>query len=71
MNCLCQLLEAARKDDPHRYAYELAELYSEQGIFDQAEEIMHSLDDEAKRVTHRLLTALINDRATAPARYKM
>lgn len=71
MNYLCRLLESVRKEDPQRYSYELAELYREQGVFDPAEEIIRSLDDGASQVTHRVLTALIQDRVTAPVRYKI
>jgi len=48
----------------------LAELYREQGRFDEAELIILSIDEE-ESVTSSVIAELIKDHQQAPVRYRM
>lgn len=60
-------------DDASRkgHTMELAELYREQGRFDEAELVIQSLDERDVGVTSNLITRLIKERQPAPMRYMM
>lgn len=60
-------------DDASRkgHTMELAELYREQGRFDEAELVIQSLDERDIGVTSNLITRLIKERQPAPMRYMM
>lgn len=49
----------------------LAELYREQGRFDEAEVIILTLDEEEEGVTSNLIAKLIKEKQSAPMRYRM
>ena len=53
------------------YTMALAELYREQGRFDEAEQVIQSLDIEKSDVTGTLIAKLIRDKEMAPIRYRM
>lgn len=50
---------------------ELAELYREQGLFDDAKQMIRTVDDREVNVTSKLISSLIKERQTAPTRYRM
>ena len=50
---------------------ELAELYREQGRFDEAEQVILTLDEREVGVTSHLITRLIREKQPAPMRYRM
>ena len=50
---------------------ELAELYREQGRFDEAELQISTLDDNQVDVTSKLISRLIQEKQPAPMRYRM
>lgn len=56
---------------PKGHAIELAELYREQGRFDEAETVIRSLDSDQVGVTEKLISNLIKKRQSAPIRYRM
>ena len=60
-------------DDASRkgHTMELAELYREQGCFDEAERVILTLDEREVGVTSNLITRLIKERQPAPMRYMM
>ena len=51
------------------YILELAELYREQGRFDEAEQVISIHDNNEGDVTSKLITKLIKERQLAPMRY--
>jgi hypothetical protein len=53
------------------YTMELAELYREQGRFDESEQVILILDDREVGITSNLTTRLIKEKQTAPMRYMM
>jgi hypothetical protein len=53
------------------YLMELAELYREQGRFDEAESVITSMEIKTDDVTGRLISKLIKERQPAPMRYRM
>jgi hypothetical protein len=72
MRRLSQILLAW--DVPSRRGYNtivLAELYREQGRFDQAEAVILTLDKDEAGVTSNLITKLIREKQSAPMRYRM
>ena len=50
---------------------ELADLYREQERFEQAQSVIQALDDQWCGVTSQLISRLIQERQTAPMRYRM
>lgn len=59
--------EASRRG----YNMELAELYREQGRFDEAESVILTIDEDQVGVTSQLITRLIKEKQSAPMRYRM
>lgn len=59
--------EASRRS----FVIELAELYREQGRFDEAELQISTLDDNQVDVTSKLISRLIQEKQPAPMRYRM
>lgn len=53
------------------HTMELAELYREQGRFNEAGQLISSLDDNEVGVTSNLITKLIKEKQSAPMRYRM
>lgn len=53
------------------YTMELAELYREQGLFGEAERVIPTLDEQDVGVTSHLISRLIQEKQTAPMRYRM
>jgi hypothetical protein len=51
------------------YTLVLAELYREQGRFEEAKRVIETLGDDQAGVTRDLITRLIRERQTAPIRY--
>lgn len=54
-----------------KYILQLAELYREQGLFEEAESMIRKVADDAVGVTTQLIARLIEDKDTAPMRYRM
>jgi len=50
---------------------ELAELYRELGLFEKAELMILTVDDDQVGVTSRLITRMIMEKQSAPMRYRM
>jgi hypothetical protein len=50
---------------------ELTELYREQGRFDEAEQVILTIDDPDVDVTSKLFVRLIQEKQPAPMRYMM
>ena len=71
MQRLSAILEDWRKGSPKVDLLELADLYREQGQFEQAQSVIQALDDEWRGVTSQLISRLIKERQTAPMRYWM
>lgn len=71
MHRLSQILHAWDQAGDKGYKLELAELYREQGRFEEALEMIHATNEEENPVTTRLIKRLINKRDTAPMRYRM
>lgn len=71
MNRLSQILrdwdQAGHKD----HKLELAELYREQGRFEEALDMIQATNEEEDPVTSLLIKRLINQRTTVPMRYRM
>lgn len=61
--------DAATSGYGHRI--ELAELYREQSRFDDAEQMIRTLDERDVDVTSKLISSLIKERQPAPTRYRM
>jgi len=59
--------EASRRG----YVMELAELYRELGLFEKAELMILTVDDDQVGVTSRLITRMIMEKQSAPMRYRM
>jgi hypothetical protein len=59
--------EASRRG----YVMELVELYRELGLFEKAELMILTLDDDQVGVTSRLITRMIKEKQSAPMRYRM
>lgn len=64
---LLELHTATRR----RYTLELAELYREQGRFEEAGRMILTVDDRDVDVTSKLVARLIEEKQTAPMRYRM
>ena len=70
MQRLCELLQpqgSAQRGNP----LELAELYREQGRFDEARALLQGMDSNDLGVTGRLIARLIEEKERAPMRYRM
>mgnify|MGYP000976809041 CR=1 FL=1 len=50
---------------------DLANLYREQGRFDEAEQVILTIDDRDVDVTSKLIARLIQEKQPAPMRYMM
>lgn len=69
---LCFLLEEERRENPSdRYVLELAELYREQGKFDEAMAMLRRAKEGMRDVTRRVLIIMISEKSNAPTRYKI
>jgi hypothetical protein len=53
------------------YTMELAELYREQGRFDESQKVILTLDQRDVGVTSNLIGKLIKEKQSAPMRYRM
>ena len=53
------------------YLMDLADLYREQGRFDEAELVISAMDIKTDNVTGQLIRKLIKERQPAPMRYRM
>lgn len=71
MQRLSAILEGWRNGPSKVDLLELADLYREQGRFEEAQSVIQALDDEWCGVTSRLISRLIKERQTAPMRYRM
>ena len=71
MQRLSEILQEWGTASRQGYAMELAELYREQGRFDEAELVIQSLDERDVGVTSNLISRLIKEKQTAPMRYMM
>lgn len=71
MQRLSEMLEDWRKGSPKVDLLELADLYREQERFEQAQSVIQALDDQWCGVTSQLISRLIQERQTAPMRYRM
>jgi len=71
MKRLSEILRNRREASPKDYVIELAELYREQGRFEEAEEVIVKLDADQVDVTSKLIRRLIGERQSAPMRYRM
>ncbi len=69
MKRLSQILLAWVAASRRGYTLELAELYREQGRFDEAEQVISIHDNNEGDVTSKLITKLIKERQLAPMRY--
>lgn len=54
-----------------RIHHDLADLYREQGRFDEAEQVILTIDDRDVDVTSKLIARLIQEKQPAPMRYMM
>jgi hypothetical protein len=71
MQRLSRILQKWRDSSRLRYTMELAELYREQGRFEDSEQVILTLDDREVGVTSNLITRLIKEKQTVPMRYMM
>lgn len=71
MERLSAILLEWREEARTRYALELADLYREQGRFEEAESVIQTLDEDQRGVTSHLITRLIKEKQPAPMRYRM
>lgn len=71
MKRLSDILLERRAASRRRYTLELAELYREQGRFDEAEQVILTVDDRDVDVTSKLVARLIQEKQPAPMRYMM
>ena len=71
MKRLSDILRDWSEGSPKGYIIELAELYREQGRFDEAETAIRSLDTDQVGVTEKLISNLIKEGHSAPIRYRM
>lgn len=70
MNRLCLIFEERRKEHLQGNCLELAELYREQSRFDDAKQMIRSIDERDVDVTSKLISRLIKERQPAPTRYQ-
>lgn len=72
MNRLSKILLSWGSESRRQYdSLTLAELYREQGRFDEAEVIILAIDQEQEGVTSNLIARLIKEKQSAPMRYRM
>lgn len=70
MQRLSALLQAHCASAASPPSLDQAELYREQGRFDEAAAVMAAVDPRWDKATHKLITELIDQRQTAPMRYR-
>ena len=70
MERLCELSQPSGPA-PSGNTLELAELYREQGRFDEARALLQGMDSNDLGVTGRLIARLIEEKERAPMRYRM
>jgi hypothetical protein len=71
MKRLSEMLIAWYEPTRRRYTIELAELYREQGHFEEAERMILTLAEGEVDVTSNLIARLIKEKQPAPMRYRM
>lgn len=71
MKRLSEIFSTRDATSRRRYTLELAELYREQGLFDEAEQKIITLNKNEVDVTSNLITTLIKEKESAPMRYRM
>jgi hypothetical protein len=71
MKRLSEILLARDSASRLRYTIERAELYREQGRFDDAAQVILTLEENEVGVTSQLISRLIREQQTAPMRYRM
>lgn len=71
MKRLSMLLLAWGAASGRGYTIGLAELYREQGRFDEADQVIHTLEERDVGVTGNIITKLIKEKQSAPMRYRM
>jgi hypothetical protein len=71
MERLSELLAARHAASPPGYALELAELYREQGRFEEAASLMASIDGNGDDVKRKLIADMISEEEAAPMRYRL
>lgn len=69
MRALIQLLN--NLDKRRGYLHEIVELHRELGEFEKAANVFDEFEEEDQGTTSKLLARLVNDRETAPMRYRM
>ena len=70
MQRLCELLQPSELA-PNGNMLELAELYREQGRFDEASAVLQSVESKDLDITGRLIARLVDEKERAPMRYAM
>lgn len=65
------LQEWCQKDEHKWHSLELADLFREQGRFEEAEAVIQALDEKQRGTTSQLISELIQEKQTAPMRYRM
>lgn len=69
---MCQLLVLLQTgSNRHRYGLEIAELHRELSQFEEASQAMRYVSDDEGTVTIKLMGDLINDKQSAPVRYRV
>lgn len=71
MERLSTILASRDGEALHWHAIHLAELYREQGRFEEAQRVMDAIEKHEDDVTVRLISRLIKERDAAPMRYRM
>lgn len=70
MQRLCELLQTSELA-PNGNMLELAELYREQGRFDEASAVLQSVESKDLDITGRLIARLVDEKERAPMWYAM
>ena len=70
MERLCQLFQQSGPES-HVHTIELAELYREQGLFDEGRAALQGMDPKHLDTTGQLIARLIEEKERAPMRYGM
>lgn len=71
MERLSTILASRNGESLHWHAVPLAELYREQGRFEEAQRAIDAVEPREDDVTVRLISRLIKERDAAPMRYRM
>ena len=71
MQRLSEILQAWRAASRQGYSLDLAELYREQGRFEEAALVMASNESKRPDVTIKLMNDLISEKESAPIRYRV